>query len=116
MTHLNGQTLQEALRMLGERLQVKEADPVRLVVCGGSALIALDLVSRSTVDVDVVAMVSNDGELLAPIPFPAVLSEALDEVATLLGLPSHWLNCGPSRDSGGLLEVHVRAAGIRRCR
>ena len=104
MVKLDGKLLQEALQMLGERLRLKEAAPVRLVVCGGSALIALDLVSRSTTDVDVVAMVSSEGEPLAPVPFPAKLSEALDDVATLLELPGNWLNNAPSRDSGGLFQ------------
>jgi len=104
MAELDRKLLQEALLLLGERLRSKEADPIRLVVCGGSALVALDLVSRSTVDVDVVAMVSADGDLLSPVPFPGVLTEALDEVATLLELPSDWLNYGPGRDSGGLFQ------------
>ncbi|RKZ02008.1 hypothetical protein DRQ21_09490 [Candidatus Fermentibacteria bacterium] len=46
MTALNGKILDEALGILGERLQFKGADPVRLVVCGGSALIALNPTSE----------------------------------------------------------------------
>ncbi len=101
---LNSTVLHNALWLLGERLQGKLADPVRLVVCGGSALIALDLASRSTNDVDVLAMVSADGELVSPVPFPESLKAALGEVATLIGLPENWLNYGPSSDSGGLFQ------------
>lgn len=101
---LNSIVLQNALRLLGERLQKKQADPVRLVVCGGSALIALDLASRSTTDVDVLAMVSTDGELVSPVPFPEALKKALDDVSILLGLPADWLNYGPSSNSGGLFQ------------
>jgi hypothetical protein len=105
MTALNGKILDEALGILGERLQFKGADPVRLVVCGGSALIALNLVTRSTNDVDVVAMVSENGELFSPVPFPEILAEAVDEVATLLELQADWLNYGPSSNSGGLFQT-----------
>ncbi|MCD6588447.1 MAG: hypothetical protein J7K88_07840 [Candidatus Fermentibacteraceae bacterium] len=105
MTALNGKILDEALGILGERLQFKGADPVRLVVCGGSALIALNLVTRSTNDVDVVAMVSENGELFSPVPFPEILAEAVDEVATLLELQTDWLNYGPSSNSGGLFQT-----------
>jgi len=104
MVELNGKLLQEALRTLGERLRLRKADPVRLIVCGGSALIAMDLVSRSTVDVDVLAMISSDGQPQAPVPFPEKLTEALLDVSTLLGLPGDWLNNGPSRDSGGIFQ------------
>ncbi len=37
----NDSNLEEALSLLGERLRMKDAFPVRLVVCGGSALIAM---------------------------------------------------------------------------
>ncbi len=104
MAAFNSRALEEALRLLGERLRLKEADQVRLVVCGGGALISLNLVSRSTSDVDVVAMVSANGELLSPVPFPGILKEALDEVATLLELQGDWLNYGPSSNSGGLFQ------------
>lgn len=91
MMAFKGKVLDEALRLLEERLRLKRADPVRLVVCGGSALIALNLVSRSTNDVDVVAMVSENGELFSPVPFPEILADAVDEVATLLELQADWL-------------------------
>ena len=104
MKALNGKVLDEALQLLGERLRLKRADPVRLVVCGGSALIALNLVSRSTNDVDVVAMVSENGELFSPVPFPEILADAVDEVATLLKLQADWLNYGPSSNAGGLFQ------------
>lgn len=48
---LSNSNLETALSMLEERLHIKNAPPVRLVVCGGSALIARGLVSRSTKDV-----------------------------------------------------------------
>ncbi len=45
MNPINCTLLQDALLLLGQRLQVKKADPLQLVVCCGSALIAMDLIS-----------------------------------------------------------------------
>lgn len=61
MMELKKSELQKALSLLGGRLRVKEADSVRLVVCGGAAFIALDPASGSTVDVDVLAMYKELG-------------------------------------------------------
>lgn len=104
MGDLNRKILHIALRTLDERLSFKQSSPIRLVICGGSALIALDLVSRTTSDVDVVALVNSDGALLSPVPFPKKLSEAIHEVAVLHQLPEHWLNNDPSSDEGGLFQ------------
>jgi|GEM_PF-125272 len=114
MNPINGALLQDALLLLGQRLQVREADPLQLVVCGGSALIALDLISRSTSDVDVVAMVSAEKVLYSPAPFPPVLKDAANEVASLLGLPEEWLNHGPSSDSGGLFQCGLPSGLLQR--
>ena len=104
MVEMNKNSMLEALQVLGERLRLKRSSPVQLVVCGGSALLALDLVLRSTADIDVVALTTSDGELLSPSPFPEGLPEAILDVAELQGLPEYWLNYGPSRDSGGLFQ------------
>ncbi len=90
--------------MLGERLRLKDTPSVRLVACGGSALIATGLVSRTTDDVDVVALVDAHQQLISPAPFPEYLEESIREVAILMNLPKDWMNCGPSRDSGGLFQ------------
>ena len=47
-------TLEQALALLGGiRDRAPEAHSISLVVCGGSALIATGLVTRTTKDVDV---------------------------------------------------------------
>jgi hypothetical protein len=84
-----------ALNLLEELLGVVHAPHFELVVCGGSALIATGLISRTTRDVDVVAMLKGNMELVDPEPFPLVLVQAAQKVANSLGLPSDWLNCGP---------------------
>jgi hypothetical protein len=68
MTKLNSSLLEEALNLLAEST---EDHPIQhWVVCGGSSLLALGLVSRTTTrDVDVLARVGPDGLMTAkPLP------------------------------------------------
>jgi len=93
-----------ALESLAIRLQENRADPVSIVVCGGSALILTGVVRRSTKDVDVVALMRG-GALCSPAPLPDALLQAASEVAEDLGLDRSWLNNGPSRGEGGLFQM-----------
>lgn len=72
--------------------------PLHLVVCGGSALIALNLVTRTTRDVDVIATLEGD-HLLCARPLPDWLLADADDVRHELGLPEQWLNDGPADPS-----------------
>lgn len=87
--------LQEALSLLESRIRSSGGDPIEIVVCGGSALITTKLVSRTTKDVDVVALKGNSG-LFDPDPMPANLIDAALIVAKTLNLPEDWLNTGPA--------------------
>ena len=104
---LNKRTLQTALQTLGERLRVNSAPPVRLVVCGGSALIAMELVSRTTKDIDVLALVDEGDQLISAVPFPDHLNEAIQEVAIVLTLSKDWLNNGPDFNTGDFLQNNL---------
>jgi hypothetical protein len=97
--------LEQALRLLNGRLTLADAPRFNLVVCGGAALIATDLVRRTTQDVDVVALMDDDGVLLDPAPLPEELVAAAGEVAEDLGLPRDWLNNGPSSGEGGIFRL-----------
>lgn len=79
--------LGEQLAALGRRFE--------LVVVGGSGLLALGLIARSTRDVDVLALRSGD-ELTSAEPLPATLEAARDRVARDFSLPDEWLNPGPT--------------------
>lgn len=94
-----------ALRLLNGRLVIGEAPRFNLVVCGGTALVATELVMRATRDVDVVALADDDGELIDPAPLPEPLVTAALVVAEDLGLPEDWLNNGPSSGEGGLYRL-----------
>ena len=104
MTH-DYEKFNQALRLLNGRLELAGAPRFNLVVCGGSALAATGLVTRTTKDVDIVALMDDDGVLLDPAPLPQVLVREAHEVALDLGLQQDWLNNGPSSDEGGLFRL-----------
>jgi len=80
--------LEEQLAVRGERFE--------LVVIGGSALLALGLVERTTRDVDIVALRSEE-ELDSANPLPKGLRIARDLVARDFSLKEGWLNSGPTK-------------------
>ena len=84
-----------ALELLGVLLGQRTSDHVSLVICGGSALIALELIPRTTKDVDVVAILEGD-RLISAETMPNVLVEPARLVALELALPEDWLNPGPA--------------------
>lgn len=93
---LDSSRLDRAFRLLDSRIRLRGGSPVNLVVCGGSALIAMGLVTRTTWDVDVLALVDSKAVPVSPVPFPASLTEAASDVAMALGMPPDWLNNGPA--------------------
>jgi hypothetical protein len=82
------------LSALAEQLAAAD-ERFELVVIGGSGLLALGLVERSTRDVDIVALREGSG-LQGASPLPAALRTARDKVARDFDLPESWLNPGPS--------------------
>lgn len=97
MKMLNATLLDEALSLLAEST---EGHPEQhWVVCGGSSLLALGLISRTTTrDVDVLARAEPDG-LITAKPLPEWLARAAEQVRKQLGLMENWFNTGPSDDS-----------------
>ena len=51
--------IHEILALLGEHLAETLSSPTRLIVCGGTALNVLNLVSRTTKDVDVIGVLTH---------------------------------------------------------
>lgn len=104
----------QALRLLNGLLVLAAAPRFNLVVCGGSALAATGLVVRTTKDVDVVALMGDEGDLLDPAPLPQALVQAALDVALDLGLPQNWLNNGPSSGDGGLFRLGLPEGFVAR--
>lgn len=91
------QTAAEASQLLdalGEQLG-SAGSSYELVIVGGSALLALGLITRPTKDVDVVALRSGLG-LRPANPLPRPLLVARDRVARDFQMPTDWLNDGPA--------------------
>ena len=97
--------IEKAIRLLDGRLELNKSGRFSIVVCGGTALNAMNLVHRVTKDVDIVALMDNDNNLTDPAPLPVELLVAAEEVADTLNLSSDWLNNGPSSGDGGLFRL-----------
>jgi hypothetical protein len=95
----------EALRLLDGRLKLNSSSGFAIVVCGGTALNAMHLIQRTTKDVDIVALMDSNNQLVDPAPLPEGLLVAAKEVANALNLPQDWLNNGPSSGDGGLFRL-----------
>lgn len=111
MTFRNAGDIQGALQRLGKRLLYDYTAPVSLVVCGGSALNVLNIASRTTRDVDVLATVevTADGiRLRHDRPLPKEFRNVVAEVGRDLGLEEDWLNMGPK----DVLEVYGAPRGM----
>ncbi len=92
MRKITPDILNRALGLLGELFAARNHPYQHFVVCGGSSLLALELVSRTTTqDVDILARIDADG-LVTPRPLPDWLLGAAGEVARQLDLPGDWLN------------------------
>lgn len=94
MSDITQERAEELLLALGEQLAAR-GERYELVVIGGSALLALSLVERTTRDVDIVAL-RSDASLDGADPLPQGLRAAGDLVARDFGLPAEWLNPGPA--------------------
>lgn len=94
MSELNTLLVDDVLSALGEQLN-RAGERIELVVIGGSGLLALGLIDRSTRDVDIVAL-RRGAELVDPRPLPDSVIEARDRVAADFALPEDWLNAAPA--------------------
>lgn len=103
-----GERVRELLAALSEQLTVR-GHRYELVVVGGSALLALELVDRATQDVDVVAW-RRAGALTKADPLPRDLIDARDRVAKDFGLSEEWLNPGPA----GLMDFGLPEGFLER--
>jgi hypothetical protein len=93
MAELDHDIVHESLTLLGELLEGRRLRPLHLVVSGGSALLAAEIVSRTTHDVDVIAMRGEvDGDIIDAYPLPEFLKECVREVAEEKRLRPNWLN------------------------
>jgi hypothetical protein len=108
MSDITPQNTDLLLEALGEQLAAR-GERFELVVIGGSALLALGLVERTTKDIDIVALRSGD-RLEGAEPLPDGLRAARDLVARDFSLATERLNPGPTE----LLEFGLPAGFVDR--
>ena len=91
---LNQENLEVILQLLGERLTLVSPEKNwNLVVCGGAALAVLNLVQRTTKDIDVIGQFIEDRIEYAG--FDTKFKEQMSIIAELFNLPIDWINTGP---------------------
>ena len=110
---LSQQNLERALQLLGNLLAARRTDAFWLVVCGGSALLAQQIISRSTEDVDILAIRDWDGGVDGAYPLPGNLKLAAADVAEELHLGVNWLNSAASMHFPDLHLQDFTALGLK---
>jgi hypothetical protein len=99
---LDRHVLDKALRELGAVLE-EDGQHIELCIIGGAAFVLQGTPGFvSTADLDITAQVLDDGSIVAPVPLPASLMDAIAIVAESFGLPPHWIN-GAAAASFGIL-------------
>ena len=92
--------IEDIFNALDKQIGIMGGVPIGLIVCGGTALAALGLVSRTTKDVDVLgeAAVSGNDELILKVmkELPQWLQRSVDKVGRDFDLPANWFNLGPA--------------------
>lgn len=100
MKQINADNINKIFRALESQISIFGGQTVSLVVCGGTALTALGLVSRTTKDVDVLGLAKEPGnegiEVQRIRRFPEFLEKAAEKVERDFGLQKNWLNLGPA--------------------
>jgi hypothetical protein len=105
MASISQERLDQALLLLAEEMASQAIAPHDLVVCGGSAILALKVSRRTTKDVDILAVLDQKGNLIDPNPLAPELLQAAEKIGRLLDWPANWLNTGPSNQlKAGLPE------------
>jgi len=91
--------IDKIFQALDRQIELQGGTKINLVVCGGTALAVLGLVSRTTKDVDVLATLSEEGgnaNLIKISSFPEWFSRAAEAVQRDFGLSDRWINLGPA--------------------
>lgn len=96
MSSISEDSLNQAFQALSAFLQEQGEEAESFVLIGGSALLALGIVSRTTRDADIMARVDIHLGLVDPRPLSEALQSAARLVAQELDLDEDWLNTGPA--------------------
>jgi len=84
--------IERALSTLSRRMAHSGAQDLEVLCCGASALCVLGLLSRSTMDVDVLGIISDAKEVVPCEHFSPEMEFAITASGRELGLPDDWFN------------------------
>lgn len=84
--------IERALSTLSRRMADSGAQDLEVLCCGASALCVLGLLSRSTMDVDVLGIISDAKEVVPCEHFSPEMEFAITASGRELGLPDDWFN------------------------
>lgn len=99
MRQIGIDTIEQIFKALDRQIEAYGGKPIELVVCGGTALAALGLVTRTTKDVDVLGLIKQTGNRLSIemiSEFPGWLIKASKKVERDFDLTENWLNLDPA--------------------
>ena len=105
-SELSKEALEQAFRLLSGRLDLNKSETVRLVVCGGSALIATGLRQRTTRDADVVALMNSQESWSIPSRSLLFCSMPLFRWQVILG----WPRTGSTMGQAAMMEAFFKWA------
>jgi hypothetical protein len=104
--------IERALTTLSRRMALSGAEDLEVLCCGASALCALGLLSRTTLDVDVLGIITDDTEVVPCEHFSPEMESAIEASGRELGLPGDWFNGGAST----LLQRSLPTGALERSR
>ncbi|MGD1085407.1 MAG: hypothetical protein ABSA47_11755 [Verrucomicrobiota bacterium] len=93
--NLSAENIDKILSRLNRKMVYADVKPLNVAVCGGTALIAVGLVSRATEDVDIIALLRVDQvniEVLAEKSLPADVERLVAEIGIELHIREDWFN------------------------
>ncbi len=96
---IENKIIKKIFKALDSQIGVHDGQPFSIVVCGGTALAALELVQRTTRDVDVLGEVVLEKQkiVIKKIEqFPKWFKDASQVVGRDFGLSKYWIDTGPA--------------------
>ncbi len=86
LANINKEEVIKYLQELSSVYEQLDGPTVTIGICGGAALLFMDLTDRIT---------TKDIDTIFPSPWPDQLTEAVKIISNNYGLPQNWMNTGP---------------------
>ena len=96
---ISSDSIENILKALDKNIGINGGTKISIVVCGGTALFALNLIDRTTKDVDVLGLIdkkTKKHKICYIKEFPKWFLSSAETVARDFNLPDDWINLGPA--------------------